>query len=272
VTGFLAFPVRVVKRLRDVQLARSAGSLSFTTLLALVPLASIAVGFVGRFPIFESGLAAFEAYLVRHFLPSTAATLVHEYVLGFATQAARLTGLSIVLVVLTAGLAVSTVEREINAIWGIRQRRSLGRRVLVYAIGLTVGPVVVGASISITTWLIVQSLAAVPLQKTFGETVLAALPFAFTATGLTLLYKFAPARKVPLAPALVAGVATALALEGAKHLFALYVTRVPTYRQIYGALSALPVFLVWIYLCWIIVLAGAAVGATLADATRRARA
>jgi len=137
---------------------------------------------------------------------------------------------------------------------------------------LTFGPVLVGASISLTTWAIVQSLAAVPLQKTMGDSIVRALPFVFSAIGLALLYRFVPARAVRAGPALVGGAAAALGLEGAKHLFALYVTHVPTYRLIYGALSAVPVFLLWIYLCWVIVLAGAAISATLAEGTRRSRA
>jgi membrane protein len=270
-SNLLTFPARAYARLRDVQVARTAASLSFTTLLALVPLASVAVAFVSRFPVFERGLAAFEAFLLKDLLPISGAALVHEHVMRFAEQAARLSGLSIVLVGATAALALYTVEREINAIWGIRQGRSLPRRVVVYALGLTAGPVVIGAVISITTWVIAQSLALVPLRKTFGETIVRVLPFLFFAVGLTLLYRFVPARRVPLAPAVAGGVASALALEAAKHGFTFYVTRISTYQVVYGALSALPVFLVWVYLCWIIVLAGAAVSATLADGARRPR-
>jgi membrane protein len=271
VTRLLSFPRRAYTRLRDIQLARTAGSLSFTTLLAVVPLASVTLAFVARFPIFQQALGAFEGFLLKHLLPDSAGRMVHEYVMGFAEHAARLTGISVVLVCVTAALAIYTVEREINAIWGIRARRSVSRRLIVYALGLTAGPVVIGASMSITTWAIAQSLAAVPLRKTFGNFIVAALPFVFSTAGLTLLYKYVPARPVRLGPALVGGIGAALALEAAKELFALYVIRVPTYQLIYGALSALPVFLVWIYLGWIIVLAGAAVTATLAEGARRSR-
>ena len=267
----VTFPGRVFARVRDIQLARSAGSLSFTTLLALVPLASMAIAFVARFPMFERALDAFEAFLLKHLMPDSAAHLVHEHLLVFAAQAARLTGISVVFVSITAGLALYTVERNINAIWGIRQGRSIARRLVVYALGLTVGPVVMGATISITTWVIAESVTVVPLEKSLGQTIVRMLPFVFSATGLTLLYKFVPARRVHVVPALGGGVAAALALEGAKHLFALYVRHVPTYQLIYGALSALPVFLLWIYLCWIIVLVGAAVSAVLAEGSRRPR-
>ena len=258
--------------MRDIALARTAASLSFTTLLAIVPLATVTVAIVAHFPIFEDWLKSLEQFMLRHLLPFAAAAEVRMRVTEFAEQAARLTGVSIAAIVVSAGLAIGTVEREINAIWGIRQGRPLGRRLLVYAIGLTAGPVLLGASISITTWLVVHSLAVVPIHRTSGERIVQMLPFAFSLAGLTLLYKTVPARHVAMIPALVAGALAAAALEAAKHAFAWYVTRISTYQAIYGALSALPIFLLWIYLCWVIILAGAAVSATLAEpGSRRVR-
>src|SRR3954471_8874803 len=128
----LTFPARIYSRLSDIQLARTASSLSFTTLLAIVPLASIGIPFVARFPVFEQALAAFEAFLLKDLLPPSTQSLMHEHVMLFAQQASRLTGVSILLVSFTAALALYTVEREINRIWGIRHGRSLSRRVLIY--------------------------------------------------------------------------------------------------------------------------------------------
>jgi membrane protein len=263
--SFVNFAARVAARLRDTHLARTAGSLSFTTTLALVPLVTVSFSFASRFPVFETWLTALETFLLTHFLPATAASVVHEHVLVFVEQATRLTGVSVAFVVVTAVLAMATVEREFNAIWGVTRGRSLPRRLMLYAIAVTVGPVLIGASISITTWVIVHSLAVVPLQKTLGQRVLDVLPLVFMATGLTLLYKTVPARPVGVIPAVIAGIGAALAFEAAKHLFAWYLKRVPTYEIVYGALAALPAFLVWIYLCWIIVLAGAALSAALQD-------
>ncbi|HEV2220983.1 MAG TPA: YihY family inner membrane protein [Casimicrobiaceae bacterium] len=266
------FLFKVAARMRDIDLARTAGSLSFTTLLAIVPLATVTLAFVAHFPIFEDWLKALEQFMLRHLLPFSAAAEVRARVIEFAEQASRLTGISIAVIALSAGLAIATVEREINAIWGIRQGRPLGRRLLVYTIGLTAGPVLIGASISITTWLVMHSLAVVPIHRTSGESIVRMLPFAFSLAGLTLLYKMVPARPVGLAPAVISGALAAAALEAAKHAFGWYVTRISTYQAIYGALSALPIFLLWIYLCWVIILAGAAVSATIADpGGRRAR-
>lgn len=263
---------RVAMRMRDIGLTRTASSLSFTTLLAIVPMATVALAFVARFPIFERWFAALEGFVFKNMLPSSTATVVHEYVLGFAAQAARLTGISIALIAVTAGLAISTVEREINLIWGIQRRRPLARRLVVYLIGLTAGPVLLGASISLTTWLIGESLAVVPIRKTQSDVILRMLPFVFATTGLTLLYKAVPARYVGWWPALVGGVACGLALEAAKYGFAWYLTWVNTYQVIYGALAALPVFLLWIHLCWVIILSGAAISATAAELRPQRRA
>jgi membrane protein len=266
------FIERVIDRLRDIDLARAAGSLSFTTLLAIVPLITVAFSFVGRFPIFEDWLKVLEQFMLKNMLPFAAATEIRSYITGFSQQAARLAGVSVALIAVTAALAMASVERQINAIWGIRKGRSLPRRVVVYGLGLTAVPVLMGASISVATWLVMHSLAAVSVRKTFGAQVAETLPFLFAAVGLTVLYKAVPARRVAVMPALVAGLLAAAALEAAKKGFGWYLAKVASYTVVYGALAALPIFLLWIYLCWIIVLAGAAVSATISDpAGRRAR-
>ena len=248
-----------------MDLARAAGSLSFTTLLAIVPVVTVAFSFVGRFPLLEDSLKVLEEFLLRHMLPISGVTEIHGYITRFAEQAARLTGVSVTVIAISAALAIATVERQINAIWGIRTGRSLPRRVVVYALGLTVVPVLIGASISITTWLVMHSLAAVSLRKSLGAQVAQTLPFLFATAALTVLYKGVPARHVPPVAALCAGALAAAALEAAKHGFGWYLAKVSTYEVVYGALAVLPSFLVWIYLCWIIILAGAAVSATIAE-------
>ena len=268
------FAGRVAARTRHVGLLRTAGSLAFTTLLGLVPLATVAFSFVARFPFFQDWLDALESFLLQHMLPGSADSVVHSYIGEFTEKAARLTGVSIAFVGITAVLVIATIEREINAIWGIRRGRPLARRLFVYTIVATVGPVLVGASISLTTWLLAQSLAAVSLRESLGVLAVKALPIVFSLLALALLYALTPARKVPWRHAFAGALAAALAFEGAKLGFAFYITHVPTYEVVYGALAALPVFLIWLYLCWLIVLTGAAITATLTlapdeDAQRR---
>jgi len=265
VAALVAFALRAAARMRAIGLARTAASLSYTTLLALVPLATVALSSVAHFPVFQHWVDGLEAFLLRHMLPDSAYAVVHQYVREFTEKAVGLTGISIVFIVVTAGMATATIEREINLIWGIRRRRPLGRRLVVYLLGLTAGPVLVGASLSLTTWLVTKSLAAVPLHETVADVLVKPLPLVFTTVALTLLYVVVPMRRVPWRHALVGAAGAALAFEAAKQGFALYVTKVPTYQLVYGALAALPAFLIWIYVCWIIVLAGAAITATLTE-------
>ena len=263
VIGLVVFVGRVVVRTRQIGLARAAGSLAFTTLLGIVPLATLTLEFVARFPVFEQWLDALETFLLKHMLPESANAVVHTHIREFTEKAARLTGVSIVFIVVTATMLIATVEREINALWGVSRQRSIPQRLFVYALGATLGPVLVGASISVSTWLITRSIAATPLRGTAAPMIVPMLPLAFSTLALALLYESVPARHVPWRFAFAGALLAALAFEGAKQGFAFYLTHVQTYEVVYGALAALPVFLIWIYLCWLIVLAGAAVTATL---------
>jgi membrane protein len=254
---------RLLSRIQVIGLSRTAASLSFATLLGLVPLATVAFAFVVRFPVFQEWLDALESYLLQYMLPESANAVVHTYIREFTEKASRLTGVSIAFIVGTAALMIGTIEREINALWGITKRRPFTRRIIVFALGATAGPVLVGASISVTTWLLARSLAAVPLHSTPAALAVKALPLLFSTLALALLYATAPYRHVPWRYAFAGAFAAALAFEAAKHGFAFYVTHVPTYQLVYGALAALPVFLIWIHLCWLIVLVGAAITATL---------
>ena len=265
VAVFVRFALRAAARMHAIGLARTAGSLAFTTLLAMVPLATVALTFVARFPIFQRWLNTLEAFLLKHMLPDSANTVVHHYIVEFTDKAAGLTGISIVFIAVTAAMATATIEREINLIWGITTRRRLSRRIVVYALGLTAGPVLVGASLSLTTWFITESLAAMPLHGFMADLILKPMPLLFSTVALAMLYAIVPAAHVPFRHAMAGAAAAALAFEAAKHGFAFYLTKVPTYQLVYGALAALPVFLIWIYLCWLIVLAGAAITATLTE-------
>ena len=248
---------------------RAAGGLAYVTLLGLVPLSTVAFAFVARFPVFQDFLKILEAFLLRHMLPSSASAIVHEYVVVLAEDAANLTGLSIVFVAITATLVVDNVESEINELWGIRRKRPLMRRILVYAVGITAGPVMVGAVISLTRWVLSQVVAAVPSQKAATVAIWHVVPFTFAAVALTLLYAIAPARNVLWRHAIASGLLAALAFEAANRGFTWYLTHFQGYEMLYGALAALPAFMVWIFLSWLIVLAGAAVTATLAESGGR---
>jgi membrane protein len=268
--AFVSFLSRLRRRLTGVEVGRTAASLAFTTLLGLVPLFTVAFAYVSRFPLFARSQDALEAFLLGFFLPGSGAVVRH-YLTEFVTKSGELKGVSTLFVVITAVLLVWQVDREINTIWGTREPRSFARRIFVYALALTAGPALIGAAIYFINWLIQQSIAATP----FGAEALSLLvqPVAlFVDTAVfTLIYAFVPARTVPFRLALVGGLLAAIAFETAKHGFRFYITQVPTYQVIYGALATLPLFLIWIYLSWVIVLVGAAVTATLAERYGRRR-
>ena len=249
--------------LRDLGLSRTAAALSFTTLVAMVPLATVVVATVARFPVFDVWIGALEKFLLRHMLPGSASAIVHTYILGFADRASQLRGVSLAVIVLTAILLFAMVEREMNVIFRVSRPRSLTRRVPIYVLGLIAGPVLIGASIWLSTWIMAQSRAIIPRDTPFGEWFVAPLPIVLTAIALALMYKFVPARPVRWTPAIIGGVIASIAFEIMKHGFAWYLGHVGTYEVIYGTLAALPVFLVWLHLCWTIVLAGALLASAL---------
>jgi len=266
--GPVTFVRGVVARLTGVGMARTAAALSFTTVLGLVPLFTVAFVYIARYPLFQQWLDALEHFLVRHMFPASSSA-VRSYITEFTGKAGTLQGIGIASVIVTAVLLVATIEREINAIWGAREPRSIIRRVLIYAVGVTAGPLLIGAAVYSTTWLLEASVAQVPFA-THAVTFLA-VPVAvgITTLAFTLLYVLLPARRVPLGAAFYGGLFAAFGFEIAKYGFAFYIKAVPTYQTVYGTLAALPLFLVWVYVSWVVVLVGAAVTATLAEGSPR---
>jgi membrane protein len=267
----ISFVRGVVARLRGVGLASTAAALSFATVLNLVPLFTVAFVYVARYPLFQDWLDALERFLVRHLLPGSE-SIVRTYLVQFAAKAAGLQGFSIAFVVATAVLLVATVEREINAIWGLREPRGLVRRAFVYLLGLTAGPLAIGAAIYATTWLLELSVREAPFVTPAVAFISTPLAIALTTVSFTLLYALLPARRVPLRAAIWGGLFAALAFEVAKWGFRLYVASVSNYRTIYGSLAIVPLFLLWVYISWSVILVGAAVTATLAEGGPRGRA
>lgn len=262
--AFIAFVRRVIERLSGVGLARTAASLAFTTLLGLVPLFTVAFAYVAKFPLFGASQQALESFLLKFFLPESAG-VIHRYLTEFTAKTADLKGIGTIFVIVTAMLLVAEVESEINAIWGVKAPRSLARRIFIYAIGLTAGPAFIGVAVYFMSWLIDESVALVPLRSQTLALLVPPIAFAVQTAAFTFVYGFVPAQRVRFRRALVGGLLGAAAFELAKFGFRLYVSHFANYQLIYGALATLPLFLLWLYLTWLIVLAGAAITATLAE-------
>jgi membrane protein len=263
---FLPFVWRVIQRVRATDVDRVAGSLSFTTLLGLVPLFTVALGYVSRLPGFEKWVDAIEPFLLRFLLPASSST-VRQYLTEFTARSADLQGIAIAFVIYTAVMLVAQIDREINEVWGITTRRSFGRRVVVYTFGFIAVPALIGAAIYATKWAIERSIEVVPIHAEALPLLARAFNLGIGVLLLTLIYALVPVRRAPWRAALVGGLLAAIAFDIAKSGFAYYIQYAPSYEIIYGTIAALPLFLVWVYVSWVIVLVGAAISATLAEHT-----
>ena len=263
--GPITLARRVNRRLNGVGWTRAAGGLAFTTLLGIVPLATVAFAFVAQFPIFQDFLRVLEIFLLRYTLPEMASTVVQTYVVGLAQQAASLKGVWILFVIVTAALVVDSVETEINEIWRITKRRPIIRRVILYTIGVTAGPALLGGAIMLIHWIITETVSPLSLAKGVQTELLHIVTFVLTVVGFTLLYVIAPARPVKWRHGFIGGLLAAAAFEITRAGFTWYVANSPTYEILYGALAAVPIFMLWVFVFWMIVLAGAAVTASIAE-------
>ncbi|HEU0289649.1 MAG TPA: YihY family inner membrane protein [Burkholderiales bacterium] len=257
------------RRFREERCLQIASSLTFTALLAIVPVFTVALTMISAFPVYGEMMQHVERFLVANMLPESAASIV-AYKDKFAENAARLTAVGILFLFVTAMIVLQTIDRALNQIWRVPPPRSSVQRIFLYLALLTVGPVLIGASLSLTSWLVSQSLGLVKDLPRAGEALLTLVPILLTGCAFALLYITMPNRRVPVRDALSGGFLAALAFEAMKHAFALYITHFPTHKVVYGAFASVPIFLLWIYLSWLVVLFGAVVAAVLPEWRERA--
>ncbi|TFZ05828.1 YihY family inner membrane protein [Ramlibacter henchirensis] len=253
----------VGERIREDRLGLTASSLTFTTTIALVPLVTVALALFTAFPMFGKVQGAVQQWLVQSLVPDAIARQVLGYVTQFAGKASRLGALSLAVLLASALALVLTIDRTLNNIWRVKRPRPLPQRVLIYWAVLTLGPLVLGASLSFTSYALYASRGLVRGMPGTLQVVLDLLEFALAASALTCLYRFVPNTPVRLEHAAAGGIFAALAIEIAKSLLASYLKLVPTYSVVYGAFATVPILLVWIYLAWLVVLMGAVVAAYL---------
>jgi membrane protein len=262
------------ERFREDRLGLSASSLTFTTTIALVPFFTVALAVFTAFPMFGKLQAGVQAWLVQSLVPDAIARQVLGYLTQFAGKASRLGSVGLAVLLVTALALVLTIDRTLNGIWRVRRVRPLGQRVLIYWAAITLGPLLLAASLSTTSYVLSASRGVVGALPGGLGVLLDLFEFVMVAVALTALYRYVPNTPVRWAHALAGGLYGALGLEIAKRLLAWYLSLVPTYSAVYGAFATLPILLVWIYIAWVIVLLGAVIAAylpsLLAGASRRA--
>jgi membrane protein len=250
-------------RFREDRLGLTASSLTFTTTIALVPFITVALAVFTAFPMFAKFQGVLQKWLIESLIPDNIARQVLGYLTQFAGQASKL-GVAGLAVLFTSALAlILTIDRTLNSIWRVRTPRSLGQRVLVYWAGITLGPLLLGVSLSITSYVISASKGVVGVIPGGVQLLLDLLQFFLVAGGMAAMYNYVPNIQVRWRHAWVGGLFVATGFELAKKVLSLYLSKVPTYSVVYGAFATVPILLIWIYVAWVIVLLGAVITAYL---------
>jgi membrane protein len=251
------------QRVREDRCLQVAGSLTFTTMLALVPLITIAVTVFSTFPLFASFSITIRQFVVTNLVPTSAGKVITVYMQQFADNAGRLTVWGIVILGASAVLTMLTIDRTFNTIWRVRRQRSLISRLLIYWAVLTIGPLMIGASLTVTSWLLSLSMGLVRGTEGAEVVLLKLVPLVLTVAALAFLYRTVPNRRVATRDAVVGGALAGLVFEGMNAAFGAYIKHVPTYKLVYGAFASFPIFLLWVYVSWLVIVIGAEVTAAL---------
>jgi len=261
--GYADFCLAVFWRFYEERGLQTAGSLTYTTLLSLVPLFTVALAVATAFPVFDQTMAQLQEFVLENFLPDARGIdTIAEEITSFTQNAGRLTAIGLAVFLVTAVMLMMTIDVALNRLFRVQRQRPMLQQVLIYWTVITLGPVLIGGSLSMTSFAVGASFGWLRLGYV-ADWLLGVLPFVFTCAALTLLYGVVPYRAVRPRDALIGGVAAGIVFEIAKRGFAIYLARFPTYTLIYGAFATIPIFLVWLYLSWVVVLAGATLTAML---------
>ncbi len=248
-------------RFREDRLGLTASSLTFTTLTSLVPLLTVVLAVFSAFPMFADLQNALDKYFLQTLVPPGIASQVLGLLTQFADKAKRVGSVGVVFLFVTALALMLTIDRTLNGIWRVRKARPIGQRVLVYWAALTLGPLVLGVSLSLSSYAVSASQGLVERLPGGVAFVLVAAEFVLLMATFAGLFHYVPNTHVRWRHALAGGLFSALGFMLAKSLLGWYVSSVPTYSIVYGTFAALPIFLLWLYVGWVVVLLGAVIAA-----------
>jgi len=262
--------LRAARRFSDERCMQTAAALSFATLIGLVPMIAVAFSLISFLPVGTGLGQALEKFLLANLLPDKAGVIIAKYIVQFASRAGRVTVFGIAVLGATALIQMLTIERAFNHIWRVKSSRPLLRRLAMHGLTLLLGPLVFGASLAAISYVVGVSLGLVDELNWLSTFVSRGLlPFAFTTTLFGLLYWAVPNKSVNGWHAAFGGVMAALGFAGLQKLFTLYIASGFTVNAVvYGAFSVVPVFLVWLYASWSVILLGALLVAELPKSTR----
>lgn len=254
---FLRF---LARRFIDDRCFETAGALAYTTVFALVPLSTVVFAILSTFPVFDAWTQVLVDFVFEHFVPD-AASAVAETLHKLAGSAREVSLKGLLALMVSVLLVMLAIEQTFDRIWRVPQPRPTLWRLVVYWTLLTLGALLVVASLAASTWLFALPAFA-GANATLGQQALWLMPGAVALVVFTAAYRLIPNRPVPLRFALAGGLAATVLFEAAKYGFAFYL-RNTSFEQLYGALAVIPIFLFWVWLSWLVVLLGASLAASL---------
>ena len=265
-----AYITHVAKHYYAVRCRTIAASLSYTSLLAMVPLMAIVFAVLAAVPALEGFREHVQAFMFDNLMPDSSNAFA-EYFDGFVANAGKMTGFGIVGLLVTAMMLINTIFNAINLIFQVEKSRPIYLRVAVYLGVLILGPLVLATSFSLATYIMAMTkVIGASVDSAMGVAAFSGLigrltrllPALILVLGFSIFFKVVPNKRIEWRDALWGGLVSGLCFSGLRWLFGIYLIYFPTYQTIYGALSAVPVFLIWMFASWTVVLAGAVIAAS----------
>jgi len=250
----------LARRFLDDRCFETAGVLAFTTVFALVPLAAVVFAVLATFPVFDAWTETLVDFVFRHFVPE-AAQAVAGSLRELAQSARQLSWKGLAALLVAVLVVMLAIEQTFDRIWRVTQARPILWRLVVYWTVLTLGALLAAASLAASAWFLALPVFA-GISVAPGRQVLQWAPSLVAFLVFTAAYRLIPNRPVPLRFAIAGGLLATLLFETAKHGFAFYL-RNTNFEQLYGALAVIPIFLLWVWLSWLVVLLGATLAASL---------
>ncbi|MBH9553843.1 YihY family inner membrane protein [Inhella gelatinilytica] len=248
-------------RFRELRLGVTAGSLTFTTLISLVPLIVLGLALFTAFPVFGAFQKALEQYFLSNLVPDSIARPVLKSLTAFAGKAKGLGTVGAIALGLSGVGLMLTIDRTLNSIWRVQRPRPMGQRVLVYWATLTLGPLLLGGSLALTSYAISASRGLVTRLPGGMETFLDGVQAVVMLLAVAALFRYVPNTLVRWRHAVLGALFVTVGLSVGKWGLSVWIHYAPSYATVYGAFATLPIFLIWVYLGWVVVLMGALVAA-----------
>ncbi len=260
----LHFGQYLLSRMDHDRINVNAGYLAYITLLSIVPMLTVLLSILSSFEVFENAGEVIQDFVIQNFVPASG-DAVKGALLEFVANTGKMTAVGSGFLFIAALMLISNIDKNLNYIWRVEKKRRAVFSFSMYWMVLTLGPILVGASIAVTSYVTSLKILESDTVSSAFNLLFSWLPFLLSFFAFVGLYLLVPNKKVRVSHSIVGALVAAMLFEASKQGFAAYITQFPSYQLIYGALAAIPILFVWVYLCWLIVLVGAEVTAALGE-------